>query len=154
MIENTNGGQVTIINPPFEVKKPKPKKWIKKWHAFGLFFAVSNGRLKKRDEIRDHWSGNVGSYNTAKRSVFEKQHHRCPECGKEFQRYKDMEAHHALPWARFPELRQKAENLVLLCHDCHKEVHCNPWKNIKMMQDKAQELGIDLKQRYDHDNRA
>jgi hypothetical protein len=37
----------------------------------------------------------------------------------------------------------------MLCHQCHKEIHMNPWKNIKMMQAKADELGIDLAQRYE-----
>ena len=32
----------------------------------------------------------------------------------------------------------------------HKEVHCNPWKNIELMKAKAEELGIDLKERYDY----
>jgi hypothetical protein len=30
-------------------------------------------------------------------------------------------------------------------------VHCNPWKNIEMMKAKAEELGIDLKERYDYE---
>ena len=62
-----------------------------------------------------------------------------------------MELHHILPWARFPEWRASSKNMILLCHRCHKEIHCNPWKNIEMMKAKADELGIDLKERYDYE---
>ena len=36
----------------------------------------------------------------------------------------------------------------MLCHKCHKEIHCNPYKNIAMMEAKAKELGYDLTERY------
>ena len=62
-----------------------------------------------------------------------------------------MELHHVLPWSRFPELRAKKSNQLLLCHDCHKEIHCNPYLNIRLMEDKAKEFGIDLKERYKYE---
>ena len=37
----------------------------------------------------------------------------------------------------------------MLCHKCHKEVHCNPWKNIELMKAKAKELNINLNERYE-----
>ena len=61
-----------------------------------------------------------------------------------------MELHHVLPWARFPELRASSRNMLLLCHNCHKEIHCNPFLNIRLMEQKAAELGINLKERYDY----
>lgn len=61
-----------------------------------------------------------------------------------------MELHHVLPWGRFPELRGRRANIALLCHNCHREIHCNPWRNIEMMKAKAAELGIDLKVKYDY----
>lgn len=67
-------------------------------------------------------------------------------CGEVSER---MELHHILPVARFPELWDDRRNCVALCHDCHKEIHCNPLANIRMMQAKAAELGLDLAERYD-----
>ena len=29
------------------------------------------------------------------------------------------------------------------------KVHCNPWRNIELMKAKAEELGIDLKEKYE-----
>ena len=31
---------------------------------------------------------------------------------------------------------------------CHKEIHCNPYLNIKLMEEKAAELEIKLSERY------
>lgn len=42
----------------------------------------------------------------------------------------------------------KAENIMMLCHNCHKEVHCNPFLNIRMMREKAAQIGVDLTERY------
>ena len=125
------------------------RKWIKRFHAFGLFFAVSNGRIKKRNTRP--YTGGWKNYVNDRKEVFDKQQHRCPHCGKEVESYKDLEAHHVLPWCRFPELRDKKENLLLLCHRCHKEVHLNPWLNIRLMKEKAAELNIDLKVHYEQE---
>lgn len=83
-----------------------------------------------------------------KKKLYERQGHRCPHCGKEIE-LEMMEQHHILPIGRFPELVYSIRNSILLCRKCHKEVHMNPFKNIRMMMDKADELGIDLNERYD-----
>ena len=88
VIHNQTGANVTIINPPFSMEKPKPKKWIKRWHAFGLFFAVSNTRLKKRDTRP--YTGGWKTYHEDRNAVWEAQGHKCPICGTEFQSHKDM----------------------------------------------------------------
>ncbi|MGX8696365.1 MAG: HNH endonuclease [Prevotella sp.] len=62
-----------------------------------------------------------------------------------------MEAHHTLPVCRFPELIDDLENIMMLCHRCHKEVHINPFKNVQLMKAKTREMGIDLKERYDYE---
>ena len=74
------------------------------------------------------------------------QGERCAMCGEVSDQ---MELHHILPVARFPELWDDRRNLVALCHGCHKEIHRNPWANIRMMEAKAAEFGLDLSERYD-----
>lgn len=149
-IYNSN---VTIINPPYEAGNKAVARWRKAWkHGIriaGLYFYVSNVRLKRRAK-RDYQytTGNVKEHIVEnKLKLYERQGHRCPLCGEEFP-YKEMELHHILPWARFPELKQSIRNSIMLCHHCHKEVHCNPWRNIQMMQQKAEELGYNLEERY------
>ena len=151
MIEITNqsGGTVTIINPPFRSRPMAWRKgWAKKFKIGMLYFYISNCRMKKRP-IRDlMYEGNAMHHVVDnKKKLYDRQGGKCPHCGKPFE-YEKMELHHILPISRFPELGQSIRNGVMLCHKCHKEIHCNPWKNIEMMKAKAEELGIDLKERY------
>ena len=150
---NQNGGQVTIINPPYH-SQPRlwRKGWAKKFHFWKWYFYVSNCRMKKRP-IRDVMYGNYVQDHCIekKHKLYERQGGKCPHCGQPFE-YEAMELHHVLPLARFPELGQSIRNGIMLCHKCHKEVHCNPWRNIEMMKAKAEELGIDLKERYDYED--
>jgi hypothetical protein len=114
-----------------------------------LYITISNCRVKKRPTSCDHECSPrlTDNLRDIKGQRYKQQHGICPECGKLFE-MRDMELHHVLPWGRFPELRGRRANIALLCHPCHREIHCNPWKNIAMMQAKAQELGINLKERY------
>ena len=125
------------------------KTWKWSIKIAGLWITLSNVPVKKRN------SRKVGDrYNTdrtyrikdIRREVKAAQDDRCPMCGEVSER---IELHHILPVARFPELWDDRRNCVALCHDCHKEIHCNPWANIRMMEAKAAELGVDLSSRYD-----
>lgn len=145
---NNSGGTV-IITPPFRSKPREWRKgWAKKWHIGKLYFYVSNCRMKKRP-IRDLMCSGYAQDRCIenKHKLYEQQGGVCLVCGKPFE-YEQMELHHILPIARFPELGKTLLNGCMLCNRCHKEIHCNPFKNIEMMQRKADELGIDLKERY------
>lgn len=142
-----------IINPPY---RSQPRSWRKGWakrlRIGKLYFYISNCRMKKRP-IRDllYTSHTQDHCIMNKRKLYERQEGRCPHCGQTFE-YEQLEMHHILPLSRFPELGKSIRNGIMLCHRCHKEIHCNPWKNIELMKAKAQELGIDLKERYDYED--
>ena len=125
----------------------RKKGWTKKWRVFGLNFYVSNVRLKKRP-LRGTMDVHHERYNMNKRKLYERQCGLCPHCGKPFN-YEELEFHHILPVSRFPEYALSIRNGIMLCHACHKEVHINPFLNAKMITDKANSLGIDLKEHYD-----
>jgi 5-methylcytosine-specific restriction endonuclease McrA len=114
----------------------------------GIYFYISNCRMKKRP-IRDLMYTNQTQDHciVIKHKLYERQGHRCHHCEQPFD-YEQLEMHHILPLSRFPELGQSIRNGILLCHACHKEVHCNPWRNIELMKAKAEELGIDLNEKY------
>jgi hypothetical protein len=149
-IETMNNDTNDIIHPPF---RSKPRLWRKGWakkFRFGRFYLyISNCRMKKRP-IRDLMYQGVAVEHVVenKRKLYERQGGCCPHCGQPFD-YEQMELHHVLPLSRFPELGQSIRNGIMLCHRCHKEVHCNPYLNIRMMEDKAKEMGIELKDRYE-----
>lgn len=153
---NQEGGTVVIGNPPFSDAIPYHKQhgtwrkgWAKKFRIGRLYFYISNCRMKKRPKRDLMYSNYVQDHCVEnKRKLYERQGGKCPHCGQPFD-YEAMELHHVLPLSRFPELGQSIRNGIMLCHRCHKEVHCNPWRNIQMMKEKAKEMGIDLKERYD-----
>ena len=152
---NQEGGTVVIGNPPFSDAIPYHKQhgtwrkgWAKKFRIGRLYFYISNCRMNKRPKRDLMYSNYVQDHCVEnKRKLYERQGGKCPHCGQPFD-YEAMELHHVLPLSRFPELGQSIRNGIMLCHRCHKEVHCNPWRNIQMMKEKAKEMGIDLSERY------
>lgn len=152
MAEETDAARVAQIQPPYEHyyrQVPDTSRTFKKtWHVLGLYFTISNCRVKKR-----HACGYCRTKQDGKKMWHEKQRlmelsgGRCPLCHARLS-LRTAELHHILPYARFEDLANDERNLMLLCHDCHKEIHCNPWRNAHLMQQKARELGIDLDERY------
>ena len=131
------------------------REWRKGWSFkikvpfLRLYLYISNTRMKKRPKRDLLYQGYIKQHTIdIKRKLYERQDHKCPHCGREFT-FEEMELHHVLSVARYPELKQSIRNGLMLCHDCHKEVHCNPYRNIRMMEEKAKELGIDLDERYE-----
>ena len=134
--------------------KEKRREWKKTFRILKnhLYLTISNCRVKKRSDCGYNRQGKLAdNMRDIKGRMYEKQQGRCPHCGGGYD-LSMMELHHVLPWARFPELRASSRNMLLLCHNCHKEIHCNPFLNIRLMEQKAAELGINLKERYDYGN--
>ena len=147
---NKDGGQVTIINAPYHTKPIAWRNgWLKRWRLFGINIYISNVRLKKRpirdllrnDFVKDH-------LKEKKQKLYTIQEGKCPHCGQVFEIEK-MELHHILPLSRFPQFGQAIKNMILLCHHCHVELHRNPWANIKVMENKAKEFDLNLKDYYE-----
>ena len=82
-----------------------------------------------------------------KRQLYEDAFGRCQCCGKQLP-YRKLQLHHILPWWKFPEFDGDIRNSRLLCNDCHKAIHRNPFAEVKEMEEVAMVLGIDLKERY------
>lgn len=125
------------------------KTWKRSIKIAGVWLTLSNVPVKKRNsrKVRDRYDiDRTYRMKDLRRDVKAAQGGRCPMCGEASER---MELHHILPVVRFPELWDDRRNCVALCHDCHKEIHRNPWANIRMMEAKAAELGVDLGQKYD-----
>ena len=135
---------------------PQRKTWKKTIRIFRGWFYItfSNCKVKKRHASGYDRSGQLAwNMRDIKSKLYERCQGVCPHCGQHHD-ISQMELHHVLPWARFPELRGMKRNMLLLCHHCHKEVHINPWLNIQLMRAKAQELQIDLNERYETQERS
>ncbi len=126
----------------------KVNTWKKCLKVFGLYFYVANIPLKRRSR-RDFRCGGSAKdiIDKNKAKLYERQGGRCAMCGEDVPKEK-IELHHVLPVCRFPELKLSIRNSVLLCHSCHKEVHLNPYRSIEWMEQKADELGVNVSERY------
>ena len=125
------------------------KRFKKTMKLFGLYVTVSSVPVKMKNyrSVPDRMNcDSTFRMKALRKRIKEKQDMVCPMCGEVSEQ---MEIHHVLPIARYPELYDDERNCVALCHYCHKEVHCNPWANIRMMEAKAAELGLDLSEKYD-----
>lgn len=142
--------QTTNFTPPNRYFRKVKAGWTfkKTFKVLGLYFTISNCRVKKRIACGYSRQGSDGKLIfRAKTRLYKELGGRCQHCGRKFD-FGVMELHHVLPYARFQDLFKDGRNLLLLCHECHKEVHCNPFLNIRLMQAKADELGVDLHDRY------
>lgn len=113
------------------------------YKIFGIHFYISQRRLRPRqttpvftDKLRE-----------MKEKLYKRQEFRCAHCG-DYHDLTEMEFHHVLPLCRFPEYANSIRNGVLLCHNCHKEVHINPFWNGVLIAKKCIEFGIDVKEKY------
>lgn len=118
------------------------------WKVFGLYFTISNCRVKRRTTCGYSRTGYEGEklYRIKMKQYRQNDGH-CPHCGRAIA-FDSAQLHHVLPYARFSDLINDERNVLMLCRDCHKEIHCNPFLNARLMEEKAAELSIDLDERY------
>lgn len=153
-VRNAKGDVVNIYHGLMDDGKRISKRWIKRWRMFGLTIAVSNCRVKMREPSKMRWQYADDGHGTSpmkklKRTAYSRTDGRCEICGKSID-YKYSQLHHILPYSRMGQFATDERNVLLLCHECHQEIHSNPLKQVEMMQKKADELGVDLKDFYDY----
>lgn len=95
---------------------------------FLLFTSFPNGRAMGK--FHGNWKGGISSStqrdrNTVKaiqwrQKVFSRDRFSCQICGKVGG---NLNAHHIMPWADYPELRYQVSNGITLCEMCHRAVH-------------------------------
>ena len=136
-----NYGTVIIAD-----QRPKRKTWKRSIRIGKLYISFSN--IKMRECCDQRYFEDRHKMKDLKRAIYNEHEGICPICGKHYE-FDQVEAHHVLPWFKFPELREDKRNLEVLCVSCHKELHNNPWRMIEQMKAKAQELGINLEDRYE-----
>ena len=102
-----------------------PKCWIKNNKGENHY----NWNPNLTDEERENGRNCPENYQWRK-AVLDRDNDHCQKCGIS----KNLEAHHILPWALFPELRFEVENGITFCKSCHDRYHfvwkhgkdCNP----------------------------
>lgn len=141
---NITHSNVTINNEKIE----GAKKHFKRCFKIGKlrFYITWDYRLKnsqRRDQERNH-NGIVD----AKRLKWAKTEGHCEICGKKINKFSNSQVHHILAWWRFPEYETDERNLMLLCPECHRSIHLNPFQECSMIEKKCREFGLDYKDYY------
>lgn len=99
-------------------------KVFKSFRLFGLYFYVSSVCMKKRSPSEERWRNHRAFRQRAQLTLVRRQEGCCAKCGRKL--FGDNgfgEMHHVLPVSERPDLALDLDNLVLLCHDCHVELH-------------------------------
>lgn len=86
----------------------------------------------KSKENHWNWKGGIAEnhrretqeYIEWRKSVYKRDNYNCTKCGKHC-RKETIVAHHIKSWEKYPKLRFKVENGIVLCRSCHKIVHKN-----------------------------
>ncbi|QFQ11559.1 HNH endonuclease [Pseudoprevotella muciniphila] len=95
---------------------------FKSFKLFGLYFYISNVRMKRRRTIDEQMRNRRNALLRKKRFLYQLRGGCCELCGKHFA-LEALEIHHLVPVSQNPGLALQTKNLILLCHDCHVKVH-------------------------------
>lgn len=138
IIQNSN---VVVQNPP-----PPHTKHFKRCLKIGKlrFYITWDYRLRNSQQ-RD----NVSYWPKVhvKEKIYKTNEGKCEMCGKKLT-FKQAKMHHVLPYHHFLNLALEPRNIMLLCNECHRSIHTNPFLDCKLQRKKAKELGINIKECY------
>lgn len=95
---------------------------FKSFRLFGLYFYVSSIRMKRRRTIDEKMRNQRKVLLKKKKLLYKEQCGCCEMYGRHFGT-EALEIHHLIGVSENPGLALATSNLVLLCHECHVEVH-------------------------------
>ena len=95
---------------------------FKSFRLFGLYFYVSSIRMKRRRTIDEKMRNQRKVLLKKKKLLYKQQDGCCEMCGRHFGT-EALEIHHLIGVSENPGLALATSNLVLLCHECHVELH-------------------------------
>ena len=78
--------------------------------------------MKRRGRRDDVYRNNRRKMLRIKHRRWKKNGGRCEECLQQFGE-NELEIHHVIPVSEHPELVASADNIRLLCHQCHLRQH-------------------------------
>lgn len=99
-------------------------------------------RRTEADKIRKKNQRKLGK--TFLRSCKEQGRCVCEMCGSGAR----LTAHHVLPISLFPQYVSDLRNVKVLCEDCHRKVHTDPFLDTKLQLATARLIGANLREVY------
>ena len=119
---------------------------------FGWRFYLANCRMKKMapSDAARHHRFYAAALKARKKRLFAKSD-TCDICGRKMS-IENLQMHHILPYAEFPQYGTNPANLEMVCDECHHTIHQNPYVNLQRMEQKAQEMGFCLTEYFNKNN--
>lgn len=140
-----SGKWVSDKNPKFKIKQTLRckfclKDFIKTYQRKTFCTQTCAAKYGFSKDRNPRWAGGVSKYRdqikgselykTWRKSVFYRDKWICQECGhrsKKSRAHKDkssdIEAHHIMPWSKYPKLTFKIWNGITLCKPCHDKTY-------------------------------
>jgi 5-methylcytosine-specific restriction endonuclease McrA len=131
-----------IIPPP----TPTKRKWVWRWGDWRLYI-THHCALKQKEK---HQPRHRNEMAELKSKLVMQRGQVCELCGKPIERYCKTQIHHIIPWNRYPEGELDDRNLMVLCSECHAEVHANPILNAGLICQAATKIGVDVKKYFNY----
>ena len=127
------------------------KNFVYKLRIFGLRIYFSNCRLKKRSsiEIRRNSQKVKNALAAVKQRKYRQLNGCCEICGKHLEP-DEVQMHHTLPYAEFPQYGADPANIEMTCEECHQYMHFNPYAKLESMEQAAKAFGFDLREYYEN----
>ena len=125
------------------------KTRIYRLKLMGWRLYLANCRMKKVNPsaVARHKGCYSAAMKSKKKRMFAVSGGTCDICGCRMSQ-DDLQLHHILPYAEFPQYGMNPSNLEMVCDECHHAIHMNPYENLQRMEQKARELGFDLREYY------
>lgn len=73
-----------------------------------------------------------GIHRNRKHAIIKREESKCQMCGKSLE-YQECELHHIIPLSMDKSLMDSLDNMMLLCNECHRAIHCNPFLNVSVI---------------------
>ena len=127
------------------------KNFAYRIRIFGLRIYFSNCRLKKRSniEIRRNSQKVKNALAAVKQRKYRQLNGCCEICGKHLEP-DEVQMHHTLPYAEFPQYGTNPANIEMTCEECHQFMHFNPYAKLESMEQAAKAFGFDLREYYEN----
>ena len=127
------------------------RNFVYRIRIFGLRIYFSNCRLKKRSsiEIRRNSQKVKNALAAVKQRKYRQLNGCCEICGKHLEP-DEVQMHHTLPYAEFPQYGANPANIELTCEECHQYMHFNPYAKLESMEQAAKAFGFDLREYYEN----
>lgn len=127
------------------------RNFVYRIRIFGLRIYFSNCRLKKRSsiEIRRNSQKVKNALAAVKQRKYRQLNGCCEICGKHLEP-DEVQMHHTLPYAEFPQYGANPANIEMTCEECHQYMHFNPYAKLESMEQAAKAFGFDLREYYEN----